>query len=180
MEARKILSRARIQLADTAKTLRSDWELIEALNIALNMVSELNQITRGPLFRRKAILTVESGTADLPQDFLAIDRGFSLSGEELFLVVHSDPLAGEIKIEDNGISSGEAELELRYFGRPATIESENDEIQLPDAYVVPLARATSLIVAGEIDAAAETLAFSAAKGRSKNRPEGKKNRKEDK
>lgn len=178
MEARKILSRARIQLADTAKMLRSDWELLEALNIALNMVAELNQITGGPLFRRKATLAMESGRAALPQDFLAVDRGFSPAGEELFLVVHSDPLLGEMKLEDNGISSGESEVELRYFGRPATVESEGDEIQLPEAYAVPLGRATALIVAGEIDAAAEALAFSAARG--KKRVEGKKNRKEEK
>jgi hypothetical protein len=61
------------------------------------------------------------------------------------------PDDGEFSVTGGSLSSGEATVELWYFGYPAAVVSADSTINLPESMAAPLARVASLLLANKIE-----------------------------
>ena len=153
MTANDIMCKVRLYVGDTDKKSISDWEIINSINDALRLMAEESARLGGSVFRMKSDITITDGSALLPTGYLQIIKAFGGSGAEM-LNVHTDiPEEGEFSITGGSLSSGEATVELWYFGYPSNVISASSEITLPDSYSAPLARVATALIANKIDEA---------------------------
>ena len=150
MTANDIMCKVRLYVGDTDKKSISDWEIINSINDALRLMAEESARLGGSVFRMKSDITITDGSALLPTGYLQIIKAFGGSGAEM-LNVHTDiPEEGEFSITGGSLSSGEATVELWYFGYPAAVVSADNTINLPESMAVPLAKVASLLLANKI------------------------------
>ena len=153
MTANDIMCKVRLYVGDTDKKSISDWEIINSINDALRLMAEESARLGGSVFRMKSDITITDGSALLPTGYLQIIKAFGGSGAEM-LNVHTDiPEEGEFSITGGSLSSGEATVELWYFGYPSSVISASSEIALPDSHSTPLARVATALIANKIDEA---------------------------
>lgn len=169
-------------MEDTAKRRYSDWEVFSGINDALRLVAEENAKTNGPLFRKRAALTLDADTesAELPEDFVREIKAFDEEGVELLNVHNDAPLPGEFSVKGvslralatrpkksaalrprpkPSVSRVGDTVTLWYFSYPQAVKTPEDEIELPASMAVPVAKIACECVKNANDKAAETSAF---------------------
>ena len=150
MTANDIMCKVRLYVGDTDKKSISDWEIINSINDALRLMAEESARLVGSMFRMKSNVTITAGSASLPTGYLRVIKAFNSTGGELLNVSTDTPDEGEFSITGGSLSSGEATVELWYFGYPAAVVSADNTINLPESMAVPLARVASLLLANKI------------------------------
>lgn len=150
MTANDIMYRIRLYVGDTDKKSLSDWEVLSSVNDALRLMAEESARLGGSMFRMKSNVTITAGSASLPTGYLQVIKAFNGTGGELLNVSTDIPDDGEFSITGGSLSSGEATVELWYFGYPAAVVSADSTINLPESMAVPLARVASLLLANKI------------------------------
>lgn len=150
MTANDIMYRIRLYVGDTDKKSLSDWEVLNSVNDALRLMAEESARLGGSMFRMKSNVTITAGSASLPAGYLQVIKAFNGTGGELLNVSTDIPDDGEFSVTGGSLSSGEATVELWYFGYP-TVVSADSTINLPESMAVPLARVASLLLANKIE-----------------------------
>lgn len=153
MKANDIMYRIRLYVGDTDKKSLSDWEVLNSVNDALRLMAEESARLGGSMFRMKSNVTITAGSASLPTGYLRVIKAFNSTGGELLNVSTDTPDEGEFSITGGSLSSGEATVELWYFGYPSSVISASSEIALPDSHSTPLARVATALIANKIDEA---------------------------
>lgn len=151
MTANDIMYRIRLYVGDTDKKSLSDWEVLNSVNDALRLMAEESARLGGSMFRMKSNVTITAGSASLPAGYLQVIKAFNGTGGELLNVSTDIPDDGEFSVTGGSLSSGEATVELWYFGYPAAVVSADSTINLPESMAVPLARVASLLLANKIE-----------------------------
>ena len=159
MTANDIMYRIRLYVGDTDKKSLSDWEVLNSVNDALRLMAEESARLGGSMFRMKSNVTITAGSASLPAGYLQVIKAFNGTGGELLNVSTDIPDDGEFSVTGGSLSSGEATVELWYFGYPETVLSVASTIDLPDSYISPVARVSAALLKNNIDEAVATADY---------------------
>ncbi len=159
MKMQSVILLTRMYAGDFAKTTYSDYQLIGAVNFVLWLLAQ-SSAKNNNIFLRKTspVIAVTDGEFDLPADFFSLVKGYGEDGNELLITSEKIPaLTGEILIQGRGGFSGEDEVTLVYNAFLPKVLEADDELDVPDAWEVPVARAAGFYVTGSIAEAKAVL-----------------------
>lgn len=162
MELAKVALHTRRYLRDTGGTRFSDWEITEAINDAVSILADADMRVDGELFRETSLVNLGRGDGTLPSGRGKVIRVYNLDGVELLKVSQSAPGEGEYSLSGDRVYSGEdGPLLFVYHVIPDRIESFSaSSLDLDEMYLLPLAKAASLIASGEMDKAIDFIVAS--------------------
>ena len=161
VKAGLILDKVRLQLNDSQKTAKSDWEIFQYISDALREFAEecARVDDKTGTFTAKTSLVMSSGGCALPEEFIKISRAFGPTGEELLRVFSDVPKAGEFAMRGTQLLSGETSVTLYYYCYPAPVNNYSDMIAIPNSMLLPLVKVASYFANGNDSAAAVTSQY---------------------
>ena len=139
VKAGLILDKVRLQLNDSQKTVKSDWEIFQYISDALREFAEecARVDDKTGTFTAKTSLVMSAGGCALPEEFIKISRAFGPTGEELLRVFSDVPKAGEFAMRGTQLLSGETSVTLYYYCYPAPVNNYSDMIAIPNSMLLP-------------------------------------------
>lgn len=138
---------------DSGHTKWSDYELLAALDTALHLLELECDEYFSPLLVKTKELELTDDEVLVPEDFRSIITLQDGDGRKLVSNYEDGPGAGEYRFENNKLISPESPVTLTYRYTLPDLRGINDTIDLPGSLDTALARMTSLILSGSIDAA---------------------------
>ncbi len=149
----------RMYAGDFSKTTYSDYQVIGAINFVLWLLAQGSAKNNNVLLRKSAHgIPVVDGEFDLPDDFYSLVRAYGATGEELLAISEmGPPLPGEVFVQGRNGYSGEDEVTLVYNSFLPKVTAPDDELGIPGAWEVPVARASGLYITGSIAEAKAVL-----------------------
>lgn len=158
MDVADLVLQVRGYVGDYAKVNYSDFQIIDALNSTVRLLAQMCSSRKDPLFRKMIKITVDDGQFILPDNFIALVRGYDSDGGELFVLSELAPVAEkEVLIHGNSGYSGEEEVTLVYDSIPDVIMDIDDSVEIPNIWSFPLSRAAGYFLSGNIDGASTVL-----------------------
>lgn len=127
IEARSLLSHLRNLSGDHQGMRFSDYQLMGPLNDAISLVYDALIGNANPVARRRVTLTVENGSAELPEDLhsLSLVDGLLPWGES------TTPPDGYYRVVGDRIYCSDGDLSVEYFYIPEMIVEDLDEVDIP-------------------------------------------------
>lgn len=153
ISASQICLLARYNVGDAGHTTYSDYELLSALQSALDLLATSCDEYFSPLLVKSAALELTDERAGLPEDFRSVISVRNVRGALLESNYETGPFTGEYRFENREIVSPESPVTLTYRYRPARLTAIDDEIDAPETLLLPLARMTASLLKGDFETA---------------------------
>lgn len=161
MKTVEVAFRARMYANDVQKSRYSDYEVYAAINDAVRIIAreDIHSAHHGISFRRRKEIkgVTPRGGAALPEGYIDSIHAFDADGVELLRVYSDIPKNREYAVRGGAIFSPSAEIELYYYGLPPRVARDEDELDLPEFMMTPVAKTAAALLTG-----ADSSALSAA------------------
>ena len=127
MDASQLILHLRNITGDHQAIRFSDYQLMGFLNDAISLVYDALIGNANPVARRRATLTVEGGSAELPEDL----HSLSLVDGLLPWAGGTVPPDGYYRVVGDRIYCSDGDLSVEYFYIPEMIVEDLDEVDIP-------------------------------------------------
>lgn len=150
--ASEICLPVRYNVGDAGHTVYSDYEVLTALQSSLDLLACSCDMFFSPLLVKSAKLELTDGRAALPEDFRSVISVVS-GGSRLVSNYETGPFAGEYRFENDELVSPQSPVVLTYRYGLRRLRGIDDELDVPETLVLPLARMTAALLKGDFQAA---------------------------